>query len=218
MSLGAIHFEFLRHGPLLIMTSLSRMVWLANEPQGSSCFSLCRARIVSAHHHAWLFVWPGVKLGSTHLHGKCFIASCPLLLILHLKKLFYFNLWVCMCICVCAIVHMHTGVGTRRDQESVWDTLELRVIVSCLNGHWELTFDPVKSTNVLKHSVPSQPYGPLLFLFALFFEEAPISRYWQIKLENRDLVCGSPVYVSEGFSPLFERNSRQLLWLVRVLV
>lgn len=83
---------FLRHGPLLIMTSLSRMVWLANEPQGFSCFSLCRAGRVSAHHHTWLFVWPGVKLGSTHLQGKCFIASCPLLLILHLKKLFYFNL------------------------------------------------------------------------------------------------------------------------------
>lgn len=97
-----------------------------------------------------------------------------------------------------------------RDQESLWDTLELRVIASCLN--WELTFGPVKSTKVFKHSVPSQPYGPLLILFAPFFEEAPISRYWQIKLENRDMVCGSPVYVSEGFSPLFERNSRQLLW------
>lgn len=84
-------------------------------------------------------------------------------------------------LCVCARAYMHKyaymGVGTHRDQESLWDTLELWVIVSCLNGHWELTFGPVKAANVLNHSVPRQPYSRLLFLFASFFEEAPISRY-----------------------------------------
>lgn len=184
MSLGDIHFDFLRHGPLLVMTSPSRMVCLANEPQGSSCFYLPRARIVSAHHHAWLFVWPGVKLESTHLHVKCFICLMPFTFIFTLKNLFYFKLWVCMRICVCArehtctSMHMHGCGYSQRSGEPVGYP---GVMGDCELHAWALRTDLwcCEAANVLKHSVPHQPYSRLLFLFASFFEEAPISRYYK---------------------------------------
>lgn len=86
---------------------------------------------------------------------------------------------------------VNMSVGAHRDQEGLWDPLELQVIIRCLNGCWELNVDPMKEQSVfLTTQCLSSP--PALSYFCLCLSLKINEQILYMKLENRDVGIWKP--------------------------
>lgn len=128
----------------------------------------------------------GFKLRLTHL--QAITASYPLLLGLHLRKIFfifsygYEYVFVCLCTRTCTCPQ--SCVAAHRDQESLWDPLGLQVILRCMKAErWSYG----RAVSALLHCAPLQPSSPFLVSSASFLEDD----WWEnIANKTRKERCG----------------------------